>query len=116
MTAAVGAEINLPRQLAALPLSHHSTQVYLASIMVTLAMGAQLAVQPFANPMMNRLETLGLVATFITQARGRGVGCSLVSLCFVHPRRLGGQLLLMSGLPPFLSCDAPDGVHSVLVV
>jgi hypothetical protein len=116
VTTAVGAEINSPRQLAALPLPHLSTQVYLASIMVTLAMGAQLAVQPFANPMMNRLETLGLVATFMTQARGRGVGCSLVSLCFVYPRRLGGQLLLMSGLPSFLSCNAPDGVHSVLVV
>ncbi len=48
--------------------------------MVTLAMGAQLAVQPFASPMMNRLETLGLVATFMTQARGHGVGCSLLRL------------------------------------
>ena len=55
-----------------------SPQVYLASIMVTLAMGAQLAVQPFANPMMNRLETLGLVATFMTQARDHCVGCALL--------------------------------------
>jgi hypothetical protein len=52
--------------------------VYLASIMVTLAMGAQLAVQPFASPMMNRLETLGLVATFMTQARDHCVGCALL--------------------------------------
>jgi hypothetical protein len=48
-------------------------QVYLASIMITLAMGAQLAVRPFVNPMMNRLETLGLVATFVTQ------------VCTTHP-------------------------------
>jgi hypothetical protein len=42
-------------------------QVYTASVLVTVSLGAQLYVKPFENKLMNALETLGLAATFVTQ-------------------------------------------------
>ncbi len=42
-------------------------QVYVASLLVTVSLGAQLYVKPFENKLMNALETLGLAATFVTQ-------------------------------------------------
>ncbi len=42
-------------------------QVYLASILISAALMAQIYVRPFEEPLMNKLETLGLVCTFITQ-------------------------------------------------